>query len=113
LPFDRSDLAGKVPLLVLRGADEVFLRERVPSLLKMASPAAIKPLLHSSLRGVAVAVEFEPPPVVPRQEGVVAYRIDVRDKLWLDIEDRQQIELQIAGAPASFEAYLYGVERLV
>jgi type VI secretion system ImpJ/VasE family protein len=113
LPFDRGDLAGKRPLLVLRGAGEEFLREKVPSLLKMASPIAIKPLLNSAVRGVAVAVEFEPPDIVPRQEGVVAYRIDTRDKLWQDIEDRQFIELQIIGAPPSLEAFLYGIERLV
>ncbi|MGH7294283.1 MAG: type VI secretion system baseplate subunit TssK, partial [Polyangiaceae bacterium] len=113
LPFDRGDLAGKRPLLVLRGAEEEFLRDRVPSLLKMASPAAIKPLLNSAIRGVAVAVEFEPPEVVPRQEGVVAYRIDTRDKLWQDIEDRQFIELQLLGAPSSLEAFLYGIERVV
>ncbi len=112
LAFDRRDLAGKRPLLVLRGADEEFLRERVPALLKMASPHAIKPLLNSAVRGVAVAVEFEPPEIVPRQEGTVAYRIDIRDKLWLDIEDRQQVELQLVGAPPSLEALLYGVERL-
>jgi hypothetical protein len=57
-------------------------------------------------------VEFEPPDIVPRQEGVVAYRIDTRDKLWQDIEDRQFIELQIIGAPPSLEAFLYGVERV-
>lgn len=113
LAFDRRELAGKRPLLVLRGADEEFLRERVPSLLKMASPAAIKPLLNSAVRGVAVAVEFEPPEVVPRQEGTVAYRIDTRDKLWQDIEDRQHVELQLVGAPPSLEAFLYGIERLV
>jgi type VI secretion system protein ImpJ len=112
LPFDRRELAGKRPLLVLRGADETFLREKVLNLLKMASPAAIKPLLDSAIRGVAVAVEFEPPNAVPRREGVVAYRIDTRDKLWLDIEDRQHVELQLLGAPASLEAYLYAVERL-
>jgi predicted component of type VI protein secretion system len=113
LPFDRTQLAGTRPLLVLRGADEVFLREKVPALLKMASPTAIKPLLNSAVRGVAVAVEFEPPEVVPRQEGVVAYRIDTRDKLWQDIEDRQHVELQLVGAPKSLEAFLYSIERLV
>jgi type VI secretion system ImpJ/VasE family protein len=112
LPFDARTLAGKRPLLVLRGADETFLREKVPNLLKMASTAAIRPLLNSSVRGVAVAVEFDPPDVVPRQQGVVAYRIDTRDKLWQDIEDRQHIELQLLGAPASVEAFLYGVERV-
>jgi predicted component of type VI protein secretion system len=60
-----------------------------------------------------VAVEFEPPPAVPRRRGAVAYRIDVRDPLWLDIEDRMQIQLHLSGAPASLEAVLYCVERLV
>ncbi len=104
---------GKRPLLVLSGADEEFLRERVPSLLKMASPSAILPLLGSAIRGVAVAVEFEPPAVIPRRRGAVAYRLDVRDPLWLDIEDRMQIQLNLLGAPASLEAVLYGVERTV
>jgi type VI secretion system protein ImpJ len=113
LAFKRGDLAGKRPMLVLRGADEAFLRDRVPSLLKMASPAAIKAILHSALRGAAVAVEFDPPPVIPRQEDVVAYRIDLRDRHWLDIEDRMEIQLQLVGAPATLEAFLYGIERLV
>jgi type VI secretion system protein ImpJ len=113
LSFERGHLAGKNLLLVLGGADEAFLRERVPSLLKMASPTAITPLLDSAVGGVAVAVEFEPPPVVPRTRGTVAYRIDVRDRLWLDIEDRMQIELNLVGAPPSLEAFLYGVERVV
>jgi type VI secretion system protein ImpJ len=113
LSFQRADLAGKRLMLVLRGGDEGFLRDRVPALLKMASPVGIQPLLHSALRGVAVAVEFEPPPAIPRREGLVAYRIDVRDWHWLDIEDRQQIELQLVGAPPSLEALLYGIERAV
>ena len=113
LTFDRTALVGKRPLLVLSGAEDEFLRERVPNLLKMASPTAIAPLLGSAVRGVSVAVEFEPPPVVPRRRGALAYRIDVRDRLWLDIEDRMQIQLSLLGAPASLEAFLYCVERLV
>jgi type VI secretion system protein ImpJ len=113
LSFKRGDLAGKRPMLVLRGADEEFLRDRVPSLLKMASPAAIKPLLHSALRGTAIALDFEPPAAIPQQEGVAAYRIDVRDRYWLDIEDRMEVQLHVVGGPPSLEAFLYGVERLV
>ena len=113
LAFKRGDLAGKRPMLVLRGADEAFLRDRVPILLKMASPPAIKSILHSALRGAAVAVEFDPPPVIPRQEDVVAYRIDLRDRHWLDIEDRMEIQLQLVGAPATLEAFLYCIERVV
>ena len=113
LAFKRGDLAGKRPMLVLRGGDEAFLRDRVPSLLKIASPAAIKSILHSALRGVAVAVEFDPPPIIPRQADVVAYRIDLRDRHWLDIEDRMEIQLQLVGAPVTLEAFLYGIERLV
>jgi type VI secretion system protein ImpJ len=110
LAFERGALVGKRLLLVLTGGDEEFLRERVPSLLKMASPAAIVSLLDSAVRGVAVAVEFEPPPVVPRTRGSVAYRIDVRDPHWLDIEDRMAIQLHLVGAPTSLEAFLYAVE---
>ncbi len=113
LSFERTALVGKRPLLVLSGGEEEFLRDRVPSLLKMASPSGIVPLLGSAVRGVAVAVEFEPPPAIPRRRGAVAYRIDVRDPLWLDIEDRMQIQLHLIGAPASLEAVLYCVERLV
>lgn len=113
LSFARGDLAGKRPMLVLRGADETFLRDRVPSLIKMASPKAIAPLINSAVRGVAVAVEFEPPDVIPRQQDVVAYRIDVRDSYWLDIEDRTAIQLHLSGAPGSLEAALYGIERVV
>jgi type VI secretion system protein ImpJ len=113
LVFERTALVGKRPMLVLSGGDEEFLRDRVPSLLKMASPSGIVPLLGSAIRGVAVAVEFEPPPVIPRRRGAVAYRIDVRDPLWLDIEDRMQIQLHLIGAPASLEAVLYCVERAV
>jgi type VI secretion system protein ImpJ len=113
LSFERGDLVGKRPLLVLTGGDDEFLREKVPGLLKMASPTAIAPLLNSAVRGVAVAVEFEPPPIVPRRKGAVAYRIDVRDALWLDIEDRRQIQLNLVGAPPALEAFLYGVERTV
>jgi len=112
LSFARGDLVGKRPLLVLSGADEGFLRERVPSLLKMASPAAISPLLHSAVGGVAIAVEFEPPAAIPSRRGAVAYRINVRDVLWLDIEDRLQIQLNLIGAPPSLEVFLYGVERV-
>jgi type VI secretion system protein ImpJ len=113
LSFERGDLVGKRPLLVLSGGDEGFLRERVPSLLKMASPSAMAPLLDRAVRGVAVAVEFEPPPAIPRRSGAVAYRIDVRDPLWMDIEDRMQIQLNLLGAPPALEAVLYGVERVI
>jgi type VI secretion system protein ImpJ len=113
LSFDRADLVGKRPFLVASGADEAFLRERVPALLKLASPTAILPLLNSALRGVAIAVEFEPPAVIPRRRETVAYRLDVRDPLWLDIEDRLQIQLHVLHAPPTLEFVLYGVERAV
>jgi type VI secretion system protein ImpJ len=113
LTFEPKDLAGKRLLLVLQGPDEGFLRDRVPSLIKMASPTALDPLRDSAVRGVAVAVEFEPPSSVPRKQGVVAYRIDVRDPLWLDVEDRGQVQLSLHGAAPSLEAFLYGVERVV
>jgi type VI secretion system protein ImpJ len=111
LSFERSDLVGKRPFLVASGVDEAILRERVPSVLKMASPVGLAPLLNSALRGVAVAVEFEPPAVIPRRRDVVAYRIDVRDPLWLDVEDRLQIQLHVLDAPQALEFALYGVER--
>ena len=113
LAFERGALVGKRVLLVLTGGDEEFLRERVPSLLKMASPTALAARLDSAVRGVAIAVEFEPPPVIPRSRGAVAYRIDVRDPLWLDVEDRMQVQINLVGAPPSLEAFLYGVERVV
>jgi type VI secretion system ImpJ/VasE family protein len=111
LSFDRAALVGKRPFLVASGADETFLRDRVPALLKMATPTAILPLLNSALRGVAIAVEFEPPAVIPRRRDTVAYRLDVRDPLWLDIEDRLQIQLHVLHAPPTLEFVLYGVER--
>jgi type VI secretion system protein ImpJ len=113
LSFDRAALVGKRPFLVASGADEAFLRDRIPALLKLASPTAILPLLNSALRGVAIAVEFEPPAVIPRRRDMVAYRLDVRDPLWLDIEDRLQIQLNVLHAPATLEFVLYGVERSV
>ncbi len=111
LSFERSDLVGKRPFLVASGVDEAILRERIPAVLKMASPVGLAPLLNSALRGVAVAVEFEPPAVIPRRRDVVAYRIDVRDPLWLDVEDRLQIQLHVLDAPKTLEFALYGVER--
>jgi type VI secretion system protein ImpJ len=109
--LSHGDLVGKQPILVAGGADETFLRERIPSILKMASPTAIAPLLNSAVRGVAIAVEFEPPSAIPRTPDVVAYRIDVRSVLWLDIEDRLQIQLHVPHAPPSLKFALYGVER--
>jgi type VI secretion system ImpJ/VasE family protein len=113
LTFAREALVGKRPFLVASGADEPFIRDRVPSLLKMASPAAMPSLLHSALRGVSVAAEFEPAPAIPRRSDVMAYRIDVRDPLWLDIEDRCAIVLHVPQAPPSLNFVLYGIERLV
>lgn len=112
LSYDRVDLVGKRALLVASCSDEPFLRERLPLLLKMASPTAIAPLLDSAVRGVAVSVEFDPPAAVPRRAGVVAYRIDVRDPLWLDIEDRTQIQLNLVEAPPSLQVFLYGIEQI-
>ncbi len=113
LTFDRAALVGKRPFLVGSGAEEAFLRDRVPSLLKMASPQGMAPLLQSALRGVAVAVEFEPSPAIPRRPDVVTYRINTRDRLWLDIEDRCSIVLNLTNAPPGLGFTLYGVERAV
>lgn len=112
LTFDRESLVGKRPFLVASGADETFLRDRIPSLLKMASPTAMPSLLQSALRGVAVAPEFEPASVIPRRPDVMTYRIDVRDPLWLDIEDRRSVLLHLPEAPASLGFTLYGIERV-
>jgi len=97
---------------VASGTDETFLRDRVPSLLKMASPTSMPSLLQSALRGVAIAAEFEPAPVIPRRPDVMAYRIDVRDPLWLDIEDRRSVVLHVPQAPTSLAFTLYCIERL-
>jgi type VI secretion system protein ImpJ len=113
LTFEREALIGKRPFLVANGAEEAFLRDRVPSLLKMASPSAMPSLIHSALRGVAIAVEFEPAPSIPRRPDVVTYRIDLRDPLWLDIEDRCSILLHVPNGPPSLNFVLYGVERTV
>jgi type VI secretion system protein ImpJ len=111
LTFERQALVGKRPFLVASGADEAFLRDRVPSLLKMASVQAMPRLLQSALRGVAVAVEFEPASAIPRRPDVVTYRINTRDELWLDIEDRRSIVLSLPNAPPQIQFVLYGVER--
>jgi type VI secretion system protein ImpJ len=112
LTFDREVLVGKRPFLVASGAEEQFLRDRVPSILQMGSPAAMPRLLESALRGVAVATEFEPAPAIPRRPDVMAYRVDVRDPLWLDIEDRRAIVLHVPQAPTSLGFVLYGIEKL-
>jgi type VI secretion system ImpJ/VasE family protein len=111
LTFQREALVGKRPFLVASGAEEIFLRDRVPSLLKMASPTAMPSLIHSALRGVAIAVEFEPAPSIPRRPDIVTYRIDVRDPLWLDIEDRRSIVLHVPNAPSTLNILLYAIER--
>jgi type VI secretion system protein ImpJ len=98
---------------VASGAEEAFLRDRIPSLLKMASPSAMPSLIHSALRGVAIAVEFEPAPSIPRRPDVVTYRIDIRDPLWLDVEDRRSILLHVPNAPPTLAFVLYGIERTV
>jgi type VI secretion system protein ImpJ len=113
LTFDRTALVGKRPFLVASGADEAFLRDRIPSLLKMASPSAMPSLLQSALRGVAVAVEFEPAYSIPRRADTVTYRVDVRDPLWLDIEDRRTVLLHVPQAAATLSFVLYGIERAV
>jgi type VI secretion system protein ImpJ len=112
LSFDREWLVGKRPILVASGVDEPFLRDRIPTLLKMASPAAMPSLLQSALRGVAVAPEFEPFAAIPRRPDLLAYRVDVRDPLWLDIEDRRAIVLYVPQAPPTLTFVLYGIERL-
>jgi type VI secretion system protein ImpJ len=113
LTFDRAALVGKRPFLVATGADEAFLRDRIPSLLKMASPSAMPPLLQSALRGVSIAVEFEPAYSIPRRADLVTYRLDVRDPLWLDIEDRGTVLLYVPQAAATLSFVLYGIERTV
>jgi predicted component of type VI protein secretion system len=113
LTFDRAALVGKRPFLVASGADESFLRDRIPSLLKMASPSAMPSLLQSALRGVAVAVEFEPAYSIPRRADTVTYRLDVRDPLWLDIEDRRTVLLHVPQAAPTLSFVLYGIERTV
>jgi predicted component of type VI protein secretion system len=113
LVFPRSFLVGKRPYLVVRGADESYLRTRLPGLLKMASPAALPPIIHSATHGVAIAVEFEPPASLPRRHNEVVYRIDVRDRLWLDVEDRLQVMLHVAGTQPTLHFALYSVTRSV
>ncbi len=113
LTFNRAALVGKRPFLVATGADEAFLRDRIPSLLKMASPSAMPPLLQSALRGVSIAVEFEPAYSIPRRADLITYRLDVRDPLWLDIEDRGAVLLYVPQAAPTLSFVLYGIERTV
>ncbi|MCL2724723.1 MAG: type VI secretion system baseplate subunit TssK [Polyangiaceae bacterium] len=113
LTFPRTFLVGKRPYLVASGADEAYLCGKLPGLLKMASPTVLPQFVNTATQGVAVAVEFEPPAVLPRRNNQAAYRINVRDPLWLDIEDRLQVALRIEGAPSTLRFSLYSVTRTV
>ena len=82
-----------------------------PHLLKMAGPNEIERLKTSAVRGVGMAEEFEPPGLLAHRRDVVVYRINVRDALWLDIEDRRRVVLFLPGAPPSVRFFLYAVKR--
>ena len=111
LSFHAEDLVGKRPYLVADQAPEGYLRTEVPRLIKMAGPNEIERLKQSAVRGVGMAEEFEPPGLLAHRRDVVVYRINVRDPLWLDIEDRRRIVIFLPGALASLRFFLYGVKR--
>ena len=102
--------AGRRPFLVASGADEQTLRDRVPSLVKIASGAALNPLLQSSVRGVSIAVEFDPPPQLPTRRSFVCYRLDVRDRHWADIRERLDMVIHLPVQSKTIEFTLYAVE---
>jgi predicted component of type VI protein secretion system len=102
--------AGRRPFLVASGADEQILRDRVPSLAKIASSAAMEPLLNSSVRGVSIAVEFDPPPELPTRRAFVCYRLDVRDRHWADIRERLDMVVHLPIKSPTLELTLYALE---
>ena len=101
---------GRRPFLVASGADEQTLRDRVPSLVKIASGAALNQLLQSSVRGVGIAVEFDPPPELPTRRAFVCYRLDVRDRYWADIRERLDMVIHLPVQSKTIEFTLYAVE---
>ena len=109
LAFQREQLLGKQVYLVATGANERYMRENFVYAIKMASPVAMPPLLDNALPGVEIAVDYQPPQGIPRRPGLVAYRIDMRHNLWLDIEDRQRVDLFAPSDDASLRFFLYGV----
>jgi type VI secretion system protein ImpJ len=101
---------GRRHYLVATGADEQVLRERVPSLAKIATGAALNSLLQSSVRGVAIAVEFDPPAELPSRRSFVCYRLDVRDRYWADIRERLDLVVHLPIAAPTLELTLYAIE---
>jgi len=101
---------GRRPFLVASGLDEQTLRDKVPALAKIASGAAINQLLQSSVRGVNIAVEFDPPAELPTRRSFVCYRLDVRDRYWSDIRERLDMVVHLPIQSKTLELTLYAVE---
>jgi type VI secretion system protein ImpJ len=101
---------GRRHYLVATGADEVTLRDRLPSLAKIATGAALNSLLQSSVRGVAIAVEFDPPAELPSRSSFVCYRLDVRDRYWADIRERLDLVVYVPVQAPTLELTLFALE---
>jgi type VI secretion system protein ImpJ len=99
----------RAPLyLVLSGADGRGLEQDIPRLAKVASEALLTSILHSAVRGVPLAPDFNPPASLPSNPESACFRFDTRSEYWTDILQRGNLCIHVANhLPEHVQATLY------
>jgi predicted component of type VI protein secretion system len=107
LRLDDPDAFRRGVYLVASGVGEALLAGHLPAYAKMASPQALASLLNTATRGVAIALEFDPPAVLPSSAMHCSFRVDVRSQHWLDALQSQALVVHVPDAPPELNLALY------
>jgi type VI secretion system protein ImpJ len=121
LPFARKDAStfalslddaaslGRRVYLVTRGVHEQWTAPHLPAHAKIASAATLPTIMDAAVRGVPIALEFEPPPYLPSSAIHCVFRIDTRGPYWTDVMQLGSLQVHVPQAPPELELFLYYV----
>ncbi len=84
-PADKSLLRHELFIAVTSSLAEAAVRERVPSLLKLASWNQIYDVVKQARRGVGIAIEWHPTAALPVKPGVSFFHVQKTGPYWDDI----------------------------
>jgi type VI secretion system protein ImpJ len=106
---ERLERCGQFLLAVRSELPEPVVAEQLPKLIKVASGAGIRNIVHATSQGVPVKVTYRPPPEIPIQPGTAYFSLSVQDGHWKDVMRERNLALYL---PQPFDVSRTTIELL-
>lgn len=97
-------------LAVSGSLPEQQVRDRLPKLIKIASPYHIAAIMHSAVNGARIDVEYRPPSALPIKPGTTIFRVQRTPEFWPDIASTGAFAIYLPFDSRAVNLNLYAVE---